>query len=158
MGAPVNFYSRTGITVDDLYLLLHGNGTDASTDIIDSSTYANIVTIFDNIQIDTAQSVFGGSSLLFDGTGYYLTIPNTVRTWNFFGSLIDSWTIDFRLRFPDDSVGLGFFRIRDNDNNVLSLYFEPSFHRLNLTVIANGFFLLQRLRTSTNSITRTKII
>jgi hypothetical protein len=58
-------------------LLLHGNGTNGSTTITDSSRFANTVTAVGNAQISTAQSKFGGASLYFDGTGDAATIPNS---------------------------------------------------------------------------------
>jgi hypothetical protein len=54
---------------------LHGNGTNGSTTITDSSRFANTVTAVGNAQISTAQSKFGGASIAFDGNGDYLTIP-----------------------------------------------------------------------------------
>ena len=56
-------------------LLLYGNGINGSTSIIDSSPSPKTVTAFGNAQISTAQSKFGGSSIAFDGTGDYLSIP-----------------------------------------------------------------------------------
>jgi len=53
-------------------LLLHGDGADGSTAIVDSSPSPKTVTAYGDAQISTAQSKFGGSSLLFDGTGDYL--------------------------------------------------------------------------------------
>ena len=50
-------------------LLLHGNGTNGSTVITDSSGSPKTVTAVGNAQISTAQSKFGGSSIAFDGTG-----------------------------------------------------------------------------------------
>jgi hypothetical protein len=50
-------------------LLLHGDGTNGSTTIIDSSPSPKTVTAVGNAQISTAQSKFGGASLLFDGSG-----------------------------------------------------------------------------------------
>jgi len=56
-------------------LLLHGNGTNGSTTIVDNSRTPKTVTVAGNAQISTAQSAFtGGSSIAFDGTGDYLTI------------------------------------------------------------------------------------
>lgn len=49
-------------------LLLHCDGTDGSTTFADSSASAHTVTAIGNAQIDTAQSKFGGSSLLCQGT------------------------------------------------------------------------------------------
>jgi hypothetical protein len=57
-------------------LLLHGDGTNGSTTIIDSSLSPKTVTANGNAQISTAQSKFGGASIAFDGTGDYLTIPS----------------------------------------------------------------------------------
>jgi hypothetical protein len=48
-------------------LLLHGNGTNGSTTITDSSPTPKTVTAVGNAQISTAQSKFGGASLAFDG-------------------------------------------------------------------------------------------
>jgi hypothetical protein len=56
-------------------LLLHGDGTNGSTTIIDSSSSPKTVTAVGNAQISTAQSKFGGASIAFDGNGDYLTAP-----------------------------------------------------------------------------------
>ena len=64
--------------VDDVVLLLKGDGPDGSTDIIDSSLYGHPVTVNGNAQISTAQSVYpGGSSMYFDGTGSHLAFTDT---------------------------------------------------------------------------------
>jgi hypothetical protein len=59
-------------------VLLHFDGTDAATAITDVNAggSAHSWTASGNAQIDTAQSKFGGSSGLFDGTGDYLTTPD----------------------------------------------------------------------------------
>jgi hypothetical protein len=56
-------------------LLLHGNGTNGSTVITDSSGSPKAVTAFGNAQISTAQSKpgFGGASIAFDGNGDFLS-------------------------------------------------------------------------------------
>lgn len=54
-------------------LLLHMNGTDGSTTFTDNSPSPRTITAFGDAQIDTAQSVFGGASGLFDGNGDYLS-------------------------------------------------------------------------------------
>lgn len=56
-------------------LLLHGDGTNGSTTITDSSPTPKTVTAVGNAQISTAQSKFGGASIAFDGTGDRLSIP-----------------------------------------------------------------------------------
>jgi hypothetical protein len=55
--------------------LLHFNGSDAATTFTDESGKA--WTAAGNAQIDTAQSQFGGASGLFDGTGDYISAPNS---------------------------------------------------------------------------------
>ena len=64
-------------------LLLHGDGTNGSTTIVDSSSSSKTVTAFGNAQISTAQSKFGGSSIAFDGSDDYLTGPSNDADFNF---------------------------------------------------------------------------
>jgi hypothetical protein len=71
-------------------LLLHGNGTNGSTVITDSSGSPKTVTAVGNAQISTAQSKFGGASIAFDGSGDYLTVPQ--QTSLYFGS--DNFTVE----------------------------------------------------------------
>jgi hypothetical protein len=70
---------KESVAADPYYnnvsLLLHGDGTNGSTTIIDSSPSPKTVTAFGDAQISTAQSKFGGSSIAFDGTEDYLTVP-----------------------------------------------------------------------------------
>lgn len=54
-------------------LLLHMDGADGSTTLTDSSPNTRSVMLRGNAQADTAQSKFGGSSLLLDGTGDFVS-------------------------------------------------------------------------------------
>lgn len=56
--------------------LLHGDGTDASTAFPDNALFPKTFTVAGNAQVDTAQSKFGGASVLFDGTGDYIDTPD----------------------------------------------------------------------------------
>ncbi len=76
-------------------LLLHCDGVDASTSFPDSSPSGKTVTANGNAQVDTAQFKFGTGSALFDGTGDYLSVPDSVD-WDF-GT--GPWTIDFWIRY-----------------------------------------------------------
>lgn len=58
-------------------LLCHFNGPDGSTTFVDNSPSPKTLTAFGNAQIDTAQSVFGGASGLFDGAGDYVGVPDS---------------------------------------------------------------------------------
>lgn len=88
-GTPV-FVGNTSSTK----VLLHMDGADASTTFIDSNVggAAKTWTAAGNAQIDTAQSKFGGSSGLFDGTGDWVSTPDssefTLGNANF---TIDLW-------------------------------------------------------------------
>lgn len=74
-------------------LLLHGNGVDASTTITDQ--IGHTMTARGNAQIDTAQSVFGGASILFDGTGDVVDTPDS----NDFTLGASDFTLEARIRF-----------------------------------------------------------
>jgi hypothetical protein len=82
------------MTVDDSYskVLLHMDGSDTSTTFTDES--GKTWTAAGNAQIDTAQKVFGTASGLFDGTGDYISTPNSAD----FDFGTGDWTIDFRVR------------------------------------------------------------
>ena len=83
----------------EVLLLLHCDGTDASTTFTDSSpTTPHTVTAVGNAQIDTANPKFGTGGGLFDGAGDRLTIPdnadfdmsggtNTLDLWGDFDDL-----------------------------------------------------------------------
>jgi len=68
-----------GIGGNDTFtkLLLHLDGSDASTTITDSSSEGHSFSASGNAQIDTAQSKFGGASLLLDGSGDYINLGST---------------------------------------------------------------------------------
>jgi hypothetical protein len=71
----------TGTTTGDAYYpqvaaLLHFDGTNGSTVITDNSKNNLEVTSVNGAAISTAQSKFGGASVLFDGTNDYLSIPD----------------------------------------------------------------------------------
>ena len=65
--------AATDTNINEVSLLLHGDGANGSTTITDSSLTPKTVTAVGNAQISTAQSKFGGASIAFDGTGDYLT-------------------------------------------------------------------------------------
>lgn len=56
-------------------LRVKGNGVDQSTLIRDFSQYNRPLTVLGNTKVSTAQSAFGGASILFDGLGDYLSFP-----------------------------------------------------------------------------------
>lgn len=82
------FHARRLTTTDPYFanvLLLVGfEGTDGATTTTDESTYGRTATFAGNAQIDTADKPFGTSSLLVDGTGDYVTFPDSTD-WGFSG-------------------------------------------------------------------------
>lgn len=84
-------------------LMLHCNGTDASTTFTDSSSSGHTMTANGDAQIDTAQSVFGGASGLFDGNDY---VSASDSDDFYFGT--DDFTIDFRVRWNGTPGETGF--------------------------------------------------
>jgi hypothetical protein len=78
-------YAEGDPLFSNVILLLHGNGADGSTTIIDSSPLSNAMQPVGNVQISTEQSKFGGSSIKFDGNGDGLASPanNFKKLWSF---------------------------------------------------------------------------
>lgn len=115
-------------------LMLHANGTDASTTFTDSSASAHTVTAVGNAQIDTAQSVFGGASGLFDGSGDYLSVTDSTDFDLGAGDL----TVDFRVRFtsqPDTAL----IDINNGRSNGLMILHAPSAGGLRAKIADSDF-------------------
>ena len=75
-------FKITGSTVGDVHfpkvkLLLPFDGSNGATSTTDSSNANNTVSFAGTAQISTAQSKFGGSSLLLDGNSDYLEVTNS---------------------------------------------------------------------------------
>ena len=92
---PIDYLGAFGSTVGDVYfpqttLLLPLDGSNGATTTSDSSNKNNTVVFHGNAQLSTAQSKFGGSSLLLDGAGDYLQIANQ----SYFDFSTNDWTIE----------------------------------------------------------------
>jgi hypothetical protein len=82
--APDPFWS-------DVSLLLRFHGPNNGTTFTDDSAYAHSITRTGAV-ISTAQSMFGGSSALFDGVDDYLSIPsNASLSLNAIGSTVEGF-------------------------------------------------------------------
>lgn len=79
----VPYATIDGAAGDNTVLLLQGDGSDGSTTFTDSSFYNRTVTANGNVQIDTAQSKFGGASILYDGSGDFLNLTGTISDFVF---------------------------------------------------------------------------
>lgn len=92
-----NFYhaqlTGAAIAAADSYtvLLAHFDGTQGSTTFTDSSTYTHALTANGSAHISTTQSKFGGSSLKLDGTGDYVTSPDSADWFLGTGSFTIDW-------------------------------------------------------------------
>lgn len=75
-------------------LLLHMDGINGSTTFTDSSNTPKSVAVYGNARIDTAQSVFGGASGYFDGSGDFLYLDDS-DDWNVGAG---DFTVDCRVR------------------------------------------------------------
>lgn len=87
-------------------LLLRCDGTNGSTTFTDTGPSPKTVTGTGNAQISTAQSMFGGASLLLDGNGDYLSTPSS--TDFHFGS--GDFTIECWARFTTIPTGPSVYR------------------------------------------------
>jgi hypothetical protein len=91
--APTTTFENDANTL----LLIHAEGANASTTITDDNSGRSPRALIaqGNAQLDTAQSKFGGSALLCDGTGDYVMSPAGSQ-WDFGTS---SFTIEYWIRF-----------------------------------------------------------
>ena len=87
--------------IEDVVLHVNCNGADTSTTFTDESKGGHTLTANGDAQVDTAQSKFGGASLLLDGTGDYLSLSDS-SDFNF-GS--EEFTVEFWLRITSSDVG-----------------------------------------------------
>lgn len=102
--------SVTDATVGDAHFpkveaLLPFNGTNGATSTTDLSDRGNTVTFANTAQISTAQSKFGGSSLLLDGDSDYVDLPQATNQL-----VSEDFTIEFWFRINSgagsETVGL----------------------------------------------------
>jgi len=88
---PQQKYPTNDPDFSSVSLLLHGNGTNGSTTIVDSSLSPKTVTAIGNAQISTAQSKFGGVSIAFDGSGDSLVAPASISHFGTGDFTIELW-------------------------------------------------------------------
>lgn len=132
-------------------LLLHCDGADGSTTFINGAAGGTAaVTAAGAAQVDTAQSVFGGASALFDGvSGTYLSVADSAD-WAY-GT--DPFVVDFRGRFP--AVGGGTERtllFQGSDVNNLIQFNLGTDGTLGFLVISGGGVVASYTTTTAPSI------
>ena len=106
----VEEWNSGSVVVDQYYnscsLLMHFSGSNGSTTFIDNSPRTKTFTVNGNSQISTAQSKFGSSSLLLDGTGDYLSSPSNA---------------DYAFGTGDFTIECWAYRSTGNDNGILQI-------------------------------------
>ncbi len=121
-GSGVTLTLSGGTTVNaNMMALLHGNGVDASTTITDTRALRTW-TAAGNAQIDTAQSKFGGASILLDGTGDYVTTPDSAD----FNFGTGDFTVGYWMRFNNLNSGSfsGLWSQYADANNYIIFYHQ----------------------------------
>lgn len=119
-------------------LLLHMDGTDASTTFTDSSGTSKSVTAAGNAQIDTAQYKFATGSGLFDGTGDYLSTADSAD----FNLGSGDFTLSVWLRFNAKPAGDGHMDIFAQGNPAVTgfrfYFYTADGTNLEWNMTANG--------------------
>ena len=78
----------------NVVLLLRGDGADAGTTIVDSSSSAKTVNVYGNTQTSASNFKIGNASLAFDGVGDYIDLADS-NDWDFGTS---DFTVEFWYR------------------------------------------------------------
>ncbi len=119
-------------------LLLRCNGNDESPDFPDDSISNHNVTAEGNAQVDTAQKKFGTGSGLLDGTGDYLTIPDS-DDWHF-GT--GDFTVDCWIRFSSLTGTQGIWKQAADANNHVGLQWNGAAWGFYIIDSASALFAL----------------
>lgn len=97
--ARASLTRRSDPFFNSVVLLAPFNGADAATSALDYSKSPHTLTFNADAQIDTAISKFGGGSLLVDGTGDYVGVPDHAD-WQIHAGTTDPFTVEFFGYFP----------------------------------------------------------
>jgi hypothetical protein len=129
-----------GTTTGDVYypqtsLLMHFNGTNGSTTMTDNSKNNLTVTATNGAAISTAQSKFGGSSVLFDGTNDYVSVTNNSA----FDFGVGDFTIEYwEYRTLSSTLSPILSRHSNNYAPYLIGWYDSSVAYLSLYMSSNG--------------------
>ncbi|MFH0832076.1 MAG: LamG domain-containing protein [archaeon] len=117
-------------------LLLHMDGTNASTNFIDISRTPHTVWAQGQAHVETSQSKFGGASLRLDGTGDYLSLADS-DDWAF-GT--GDFTIDTWVRFNSISDNQDLFGQYVDNNNFWVSNFNRDNGHLGMMFTVGGIY------------------
>lgn len=153
------FTPSTTPFVDDnnTLLLIHADGTDASTVFTDDNGISRSqtgITAIGNAQVDTAQSKFGGASLLGDGTGDYLQLGTYSHL-----NLTGDFTVECWYRIPSTVPAIlpfyntdHLFYLTNDGGTAKYALFSGGSNRLlssGITVSANTWYHFAMVRSGT---------
>ena len=138
-------------TVGDVHfpkvkLLLPFDGSNGATSTTDSSNTNNSVTFVGTAQLSTAQSKFGGSSLLLDGNSDYVYVSNsdlgttstesfTIEFWTYLVDANDGNQVNWYSDYNGSSNGISFEK---NSSNVLKVWNGDNARITGTTTISSG--------------------
>ena len=144
-------FKITGSTVGDVHfpkvkLLLPFDGSNGATSTTDSSNTNNSVTFVGTAQLSTAQSKFGGSSLLLDGNSDYVYVSNsdlgitstesfTIEFWTYLIDANDGNQVNWYSDYSGSSNGISFEK---NSSNVLKVWNGDNARITGTTTISSG--------------------
>lgn len=120
-GGYLNYGGIDAYTVLDL----HGDGTEGSTTITDSSSSNKTATVQGNTQISTTSPKYGTGAILFDGNGDYITFPDSADWYMSTGV----FTLEFFVKFntvPSSGGSMFLMTQYVDDNNRWMLYYIES--------------------------------
>lgn len=126
------------MSIEDLgVLLIHSNTTDGSTTFEDSSGQGHTITGHGDVHHETDAKKFGTTSIYFDDSGDYLTVP----TSDDFDFGTGDFTIDFWFRQNVSFGSDGIFSLRQDSSNLLHVYafFGTLYVVVNGTSISTSF-------------------
>ena len=102
-GATLTVPTAAAVADGTTIFLLHSDTTDDGVTFTDSSSNARTITAVGDVKHSTAKTKFGSSSILFDGTGDEITVPDSTD-WYFGG--LNAFTIDFWINTTTGARGL----------------------------------------------------
>jgi len=103
-------------------LYLPCGGVNGATAFPDNSSFKNSVTANGNAQVDTSITKFGGGSLKCDGTGDYLTVPDSADWQLDDGVATNPWTVEFFVYFNSLPGRVGLIAQYENSGSNWAIY------------------------------------
>jgi hypothetical protein len=131
-------------------LYLKGDGTNESTNIIDSSSYNKTITRTGDPRISTTQSKYGGSSILFDLNDYLTITPNIdLGTGNY---TIEFWIYPLTINSNNGVLAFGnrMLEIAINANQIIIKRNNNSQNIIQTAITANTWSHFALVRNGTS--------